>query len=57
MPFYDNPNSSTEPTATPVGTDNLDDAERAFEREAEQAEMEATLEQDRERTFLSEDVR
>ena len=37
--------------------DNLDDAEGAFEREAERAEIEAALEQDRDRTFLSGGVR
>ena len=57
MPSSDNPNSTTEPTPEPILTDDRDDAEGAFEREAEQAEMEAALEQDRARTSLSDGVR
>jgi hypothetical protein len=55
MPPCDYPNSTIEPSPEPIVTDN--DAERAFEREAEQAEMEAALEQDRERTSPADGVR
>jgi hypothetical protein len=53
----DSPNSTPEPTEQVVTDDNLDDAVGAFEREAKRAEIEAALEQDRERTFLSDRVR
>jgi hypothetical protein len=54
MPPSDSPNSPTEATPEPIATEILDEAERTFEREAQYAEMEAALEQDRERTFLSD---
>jgi hypothetical protein len=40
-----------------IATDYLDDAERALESEAEQAEMAAALERRRGRDFLSDGVR
>ena len=56
MSSPDNPNSPTESTPESSANENLDEAAQAFEREAESAEMEAALEQDRERTFHSDGV-
>jgi hypothetical protein len=55
MPASDHPNSPTELASGPIATDNLDEAGRAFEAEA-LYEMEAAVEQDRERTILCDGV-
>ncbi len=57
MNASDSPNSTPEPTEQVVTDNILDDAEGAFEREAERAEIEVALDQDRQRTFLSDGVR
>jgi hypothetical protein len=55
MPPSNNPNAV--PRRESLATEHLNDTERAFETEADQAEMEALLERDRGPKFVSDGVR